>query len=194
MMIVRRLLILSLTYAVALIVGFLLYLGLIATPVLGGVSILFYRGIAIALIAAPLLALLLAIGGRHVQSLDLSTVIGATALSLAFNICFLIVFPVTFDRSVTMFLLARIEQQDGRLDARDLERIFVADYLGTLRQIDRRVEEQALSGNILVTDGRIRLTPQGKRLMASARTVGGWFGADRRFVDPQFVETQVPAH
>ncbi|WP_088182617.1 hypothetical protein [Sphingobium sp. Z007] len=194
MMIIRRLLILSLTYAAALIAGFLLYLGLIASPVLGGVSILFYRGIAIALIAAPLFALLLAIAGRRMPSLDLSTVIGATALSLAFNICFLIVFPVTFDRSVTMFLLARIEQQDGQLDARDLEHIFVADYLRTLRQIDRRVEEQSLSGNIVVADGRIRLTPQGKRLMAGARTVGRWFGADRRFVHPQFVETQAPAH
>lgn len=113
MMIVRRLLLLALVYMAALLAGFLVYLALIASPLLGGVQILFYRGIAIAVLTAPLLALLLGVTGWRFRSLDLSTVIGATALSLAFNICFLIVFPVTFDRSVTMFLLARVERRTG---------------------------------------------------------------------------------
>ncbi|MFC3442431.1 hypothetical protein ACFOKF_14750 [Sphingobium rhizovicinum] len=115
-------------------------------------------------------------------AIDLSTGIGAVALSLAFNISFLIVFPVTFDRSITMFLLARIERQDGQLDAQGLERVFVREYLSDMRQIDRRIAEQSLSGNIRVEQGRIHITPQGQQLLRSGRMIGGWFGADPRFV------------
>jgi len=178
----RHLALLAIAYGATLIAGFLLYVGLIASPLLSSIPLLFYRGIAIAFVTLPLLAGVLAITRRWIRALDLSTIVGAVALSLAFNITFLVVFPVTFDRSITMFLLARIEAQNGRLDAPALERIFVAEYLGSMRQIDRRVEEQSLSGNIVVQSGRIYLTPQGRRLMSEARRIGGWFGADPRFV------------
>lgn len=172
---------LALTYLAVLASRFLLYLAPIRSPFLAGLSILFYRGIAIALLAAMLMIL----GGlmvRRLVRLDLPTLIGAVGLSLAFNIAFLISLPVTFDRSITMFLLARIEQHDGRLDGRGLEELFIREYLGDMRQIDRRIAEQSLSGNIRVTDGRIFLTPQGEKLLVGGRTVGGWFRADPRFV------------
>lgn len=179
----RRLAGLALIYLLVLAGGFLLYLALIASPLLGAIPMLFYRGVLIAFIGALLLGLLLAIAGRRAPALDLSTGVGAVALSLAFNISFLIVFPVTFDRSITMFLLARIERQDGQLTPPMLENVFIREYLGDLRQIDRRVSEQTLSGNIAQRDdGRIALTPQGRRLLSSARQIGGWFGADPRFV------------
>ena len=179
----RALLNLALVYAAALVVAFLLYLALIASPLLGHVPTLFYRGVAIAFVAAALMAFGLGLIGRRFAILDLPTIVGAVALSLAFNVSFLIVFPVTFDRSITMFLLARIERDDGRLDARGLEQVYVREYLGEMRQIDRRIEEQALSGNIRVDGGRIRITPQGRRLLAGGRTIGAWFGADPRFVN-----------
>ncbi|CAM8648001.1 MULTISPECIES: hypothetical protein [Sphingobium] len=179
----RRLGGLALIYLLVLIGGFLLYLALIASPLLGAIPLLFYRGVLIAFIGALLLGLLLAIAARRITALDLSTGVGAVALSLAFNISFLIVFPVTFDRSITMFLLARIERQDGQLTPPMLEKLFVREYLGDLHQIDRRMSEQTLSGNIVQhDDGRIALTPQGRRLLSSARRIGSWFAADPRFV------------
>ncbi|QGP80218.1 hypothetical protein GL174_07850 [Sphingobium sp. CAP-1] len=179
----RRLAALAIVYLIVLAAGFLLYLALIASPLLGAVPLLFYRGVLIAFIGALLLGLLLAIAARRIAAIDLSTGVGAVALSLAFNISFLIVFPVTFDRSITMFLLARIERQDGELTPPMLEQVFLREYLGDMHQIDRRVREQTLSGNIVQRgDGRILLTPQGRRLLTSARTIGHWFGADPRFV------------
>ncbi|WP_313808776.1 hypothetical protein [Sphingobium sp.] len=172
---------LALAYALTTAIGFLLYIGLIRSPLLATVSILFYRGVVI----AGLTALLLFGAGlslRRRLRLDPPTLVGAIALSLSFNLCFLITFPVTFDRSITMFLLARIERHDGEFDARGLEQIYVREYLGDMRQIDRRVQEQALSGNIRVDRGRIHITPQGRRLLEGGRVIGGWFGADPRFV------------
>ena len=179
----RALLQLMLVYAAALVGAFLLYLALVASPLLAAVPTLFYRGVALALVNALLLGGLMALVARRLAFLDLSTIVGAVALSLAFNVSFLIVFPVTFDRSITMFLLARIERDDGRLDARGLEQVYFREYLGSMRQIDRRIEEQALSGNIRVDGGRISITPQGRRLLEGGRAIGAWFGADPRFVN-----------
>lgn len=193
MTLIRSLVLLALAYCATIALGFLLYVALIRSPLLGGVAILFYRGVAIAGVVAFLL-LVAGIAARHRLRLAPETLVGAVALSLAFNISFLIVFPVTFDRSITMFLLARIERQDGQLDARGLEQVFVRQYLGDLRQIDRRIAEQSLSGTIRVERGRIHITPQGRRLLKGARLVGGWFGADPRFVTAPAPAPAAPSH
>ena len=181
MTLIRSLLLLALAYCAIMALGFLLYVALIRSLLLGYVAILFYRGVAIAGVTA-LILLFAGIVARHRLNLPPETLVGAVALSLAFNISFLIVFPVTFDRSITMFLLARIERQDGQLDAAGLEQVYVRQYLGDMRQIDRRIAEQSLSGNIRVDQGRIHITPQGRKLLDGARLVGAWFGTDPRFV------------
>lgn len=188
----RRLGHLALIYLIALLVGFLLYLALIASPLLASISLLFYRGVLVAFAGAMLLAMLATLAARRCTVLDLPTVVGAVALSLAFNISFLIVFPVTFDRSITMFLLARIEQRDGQLDAQGLQQVYIHEYLGEMRQIDRRIREQAMSGNIRVEDGRIFITPQGRRLLRGGRVVSIWFDADPRFVNAPAEENHDP--
>ncbi len=188
----RRLGRLALIYLMALLVGFLLYLVLIASPLLASISLLFYRGVLLAFAGAIMLAILGALAARRFTVLDLQTVVGAIPLSLAFNISFLIVFPVTFDRSITMFLLARIEQRDGQLDAQGLQQVFIREYLKEMRQIDRRIDEQSVSGNIRVEDGRIFITPQGKRLLRGGRIVSVWFDADPRFVNAPSKENQDP--
>ncbi|WP_255326231.1 hypothetical protein [Sphingobium sp. EM0848] len=180
---------LLLAYGLTLTAGFILYIALIRSPLLGAVGILFYRGIAIAAVTA-LLLLLAGLMLRPRMQLDPATLVGGVALSLSFNLCFLITFPVTFDRSITTFLLARIEQHDGELDTAMLEQLFIRQYLGDMHQIDRRIAEQQLSGTIRVEQGRIHITPQGRRLLESGRTIGGWFGADPRFV----TATPAPRH
>lgn len=180
---------LAVTNLATLALGFLLYILLIRSPLFGGVGILFYRGILIAAVTAALLLICGILLSQRLR-LDPATIVGSAALSLAFNICFLITFPVTFDRSITIFLLSRIERHDGQLTAPMLEQVFVREYLDDMRQIDRRVAEQALSGNIRVDQGRIHITPQGTRLLEGGRIVGGWFGADPRFVTPPPAQAQ----
>ncbi|HEX7875911.1 MAG TPA: hypothetical protein VF489_04920 [Sphingobium sp.] len=191
MKMLRTLVELAFSYLAALVGGFLLYLLLIRSPLLNGLDILFYRGIAIAALTAVLMGIAGLVALRWVR-IALPTLVGAIALSLAFNLCFLITFPVTFDRSITMFLLARIEQNDGKLDAPMLEQVYVREYLGDMRQIDRRVAEQLLSGNVRMEQNRIHITAQGRRLLAGGRTIGRWFGADPRFVTAR--PSPPPAH
>jgi hypothetical protein len=112
-----------------------------------------------------------------------ATIIGAVFTSLALNVCFLVLFPVTIDRSISVFLLARIEAGQP-LTAAQLQQGFADEYIVEMQQIPRRVREQAISGNIdVAADGAITLTPRGKRFNALARRASVWFGTDPRFVD-----------
>lgn len=182
MTIIRRLFALGSIYALALAIGFALYVALVRSPLLSGVSILFYRGTFLAIAAALLLGLISFFAAKRFRSIDLPTAIGAIAISLSFNICFLVLFPVTIDRSVTVFMLSRMEAAQRPVTEQDLKNIFENEYLGEMQQIHRRIEEQSLTGNIRVDNGQVTLTPAGKRFLSVSRSIGKIFGTDPRFV------------
>jgi hypothetical protein len=169
-----------LTLALSTIFGFALYVGLTRSPLFAGVPIFFYRGLILCALSAALVVALMALRRRR---FDLSTIIAAGALSLSFNICFLVILPVTLDRSISVFMLAQIEQhQDEGLDHQKLARVFVEKYVGDMHQIDRRVSEQRMSGNIALIDGSVRLTEQGHRFLMLSQNLARLFGTDPRFV------------
>jgi hypothetical protein len=164
------------------LIGFGIYLLLFWLGAGASITILFYRGVALALVAA----LVTGIAGAWLghRSNDSSLPLAAAALSLSFNICFLVLLPVTVDRSVSVYLLSTIEQHgDGGIAPADLQRSFIDGYVVNMGAIDRRIDEQRRSGNIAVKpDGKVELTPQGRRFMDLSRLVARLFRTDPRFV------------
>lgn len=161
--------------------GFLLFVALFAAGLFNTIPILFYRGIMLAVCAGIATGLLAIVTARHDGE---PLVIPAVALSLSLNMCFLVILPVTVDRSVSVYLLSTIERHDrDGIDAAHLEAAFLQGYVSQMGAIDRRVIEQSQSGNIVVDrTGRIRLTSQGERFMRLSRFVAATFGTDPRFV------------
>ena len=165
------------------LLGFALFVLLFWMGVGASMTILFYRGTVLAAGVAVVVGLFAAwIAAR---SGDSSLPVAAAALSLSFNVCFLVLLPVTVDRSVTVYLLSTIEnRQESGVDAAALQRAFVDGYVVKMGAVDRRLQEQAKSGNISVgADGNVRLTPQGRRFMQFSRIVARLFGTDPRFVE-----------
>lgn len=164
------------------ITGFAVYVLLFWAGVASSIGILFYRGIALALVAALVTGITAIWPARRTS--DSSLPVAAAALSLSFNICFLVLLPVTVDRSVTVYLLSTIEQrQQSGLSSSQLQRAFVDDYVVKMGAIDRRIDEQRRSGNLSVdANGKVHLTKQGERFMALSRMVARLFGTDPRFV------------
>ena len=168
-------------YGIGGIVGLALYVAMFALPI--GGEILFYRGIVLALLTAAVLAAVLALLHQRL-GIDAATGVGVVLTGLALNVSFLVLFPVTIDRSISVFLLSRIGAEQP-LSAARLQTRFADEYLGRMQQIPRRVHEQSLSGNIAVEPGgAIRLTPRGRAFVALASAASRWFHTDRRFVDP----------
>lgn len=161
--------------------GFALFVLLMQSSLLRDGAILFYRGLVLGALAAVLATLALLTWRRGI---DTALAIAMLTTSISFNLAFLIVLPVTIDRSISVFLLGRIEaEQTVRpLDTAGLRDAFVDDYVVGMAQIERRIDEQHRSGNIVVRDGRLCLTPRGHRFMRMARTLSRVFGTDPRFV------------
>ena len=161
------------------LLGFAIYVLLFWAGVGGSMTILFYRGIALAVATAILVGLIALWPAR--RTCDSSLPIAAAALSVSFNICFLVLLPVTVDRSVTVYLLSTIERRE--MSPPELQRAFIDGYVVKMGAIDRRIDEQRKSGNIAVSpDGKVRLTGQGERFMRFSRLVARLFGTDPRFV------------
>jgi hypothetical protein len=162
-------------------VGFALFLGAFAIGAGSSVTILFYRGLVVAAAVGLVTGVVGALVGRRFG--DPSLAISAAAVSFSLNVCFLVLLPVTVDRSVTVYLLSTIEGQQGGTTAPALEQAFVSGYVRDMHAIGRRIDEQRRSGNVSVgTDGKVRLTVQGRRFMGFSRSVARLFGTDPRFV------------
>jgi len=176
MRILRQLLLLvGLTF-----LGFAIYVLLFWAGVGASMTILFYRGVALAIAAAVITGIITLWPARRIG--DSSLPLAAAALSLSFNICFLVLLPVTVDRSVSVYLLSTIERRP--MTAPELQRAFIDGYVVKMAAIDRRIDEQRKSGNIMVSpDGKVRLTKQGERFMTFSRVVARLFGTDQRFVN-----------
>lgn len=166
------------TYVAVGAFGLVLYVLSFQVP-FGG-EILFYRGLVLAGMVAVIIMSALALVAKRFR-LAPATIIGAAFSSLALNVCFLVVLPVTVDRSISVFLLTRIEDEQP-IKALALQQAFIADYVVDMEQIERRVREQELSGNVIVTENGIVLTERGRRFNALARYASVWFSTDRRLL------------
>jgi hypothetical protein len=186
---VRQMILLSVTT----LMGFALYVVLFWIGAGSAITILFYRGVLLALAAAVVVGISSAWFARRAG--DESLPIAAAAVSLAFNICFLVLLPVTVDRSISVYLLATIDgRQQGGITRKELEHAFVDRYVVKMGAIDRRIDEQRKSGNVRVTpDGKVHLTDQGKGFMSLSRIVARLFGTDPRFVSGAAASAPAPS-
>lgn len=171
-------------FASAAVLGFA---GLVALFKLGllarSIDILFYRGVVLCVVAAAItLSVIWWIGARwHVATIR--DAIAAGVLSFGLNLSFVVIAPVTVDRSVSVFILGYMATDPDRpMSVADLRRGFEDRYLGEWRQIERRMEEQTISGNVAQRNDGFVLTPQGKSFLSTSKIVAWMFDTDPRFV------------
>jgi hypothetical protein len=143
------------------------------------ISIMMYRGIALALAAFAAHLLLLALI-KKIENFD--SKLAAATLALAFNLCFLVIFPVTIDRSVTIYLLSQIERQEAGLTLEELQSRLIEQYVKEYDAVDRRIDEQVVTGNLKKENEKIKLTKQGRAFLNFARVIQKFFNSDKRFL------------
>lgn len=175
----------SLLFAGAALVGLVVLILLFKLKVFAGLNVLFYRGLVlIALVTVALFTVGLFVAPK--LQLSPSVALAAAAISASINLTILIVLPVTIDRSVTMFLLGYMDHHAQRaFTPAELRTTFDDVYLGRWEQMQRRMDEQQLSGNVARDGTRgYRITPQGRSFVAFSRKVAWAFDTDPRFVSP----------
>lgn len=172
-------------YAAAAAGGLALLCLAFKAGLLAGIDILFYRGLVlIALVGTATYGLLaVALPRLRTSRIGLRDAFAATAVSLSFNLSFLVVLPVTVDRSISLFLLAQMARQDHSLRADEVRDLFTTVYVGQHRQIERRLREQTLSGFLDREGASYRISAKGRRLVATSRIIGTLFDSHAGLMD-----------
>ncbi|MGD0634867.1 MAG: hypothetical protein ABSA13_11395 [Beijerinckiaceae bacterium] len=175
-------------YTFGIFTGFVTFAALFKAGLLKSIGALFFRGLVLAgvtfVILFALLAALIKCWGRH--ELNGRDAFCAAVLSLSFNICFLVVGPVTVDRSVSIFMLGEMAANpDESYSTEDMSRLFVKVYIGDYQQIGRRLREQTDIGNVEDTGGRYRISRRGQDFIAISKLVSWLFDADPRLAGAQ---------
>lgn len=86
-----------------------------------------------------------------------------TAYSLAISV------PTVLDRSLSFYILEKLQQRGGGIQESRFAEVFTEEYLKEQRLVDVRLTEQLESGTIRIENGCVHLTPKGDELASFSR-------------------------
>lgn len=132
-------------------------------------SLLFLQGCIASLLCFVGISgcLLLGVTRNRIQPDFAGVIIALVGLWLGCVMTLFVVLPVSFDRSVSVFLLARIAASGKEgVSTTELERQLIQRYVVENRAVERRIREQLTIGNIKAdSNSRFMLTPRGQRFL-----------------------------
>lgn len=129
------------------------------------VNVVFYAAIADGVIAAVVTGLLIA-GSRHFNGFEKLQLV---VIWLLAGYCFAISVPTVIDRSLSFYILEKLQQRGGGIQRDRFADVFTREYLKEHRLVDVRLTEQQASGTIVIQNGCVKLTPKGQQLAEASR-------------------------
>lgn len=82
---------------------------------------------------------------------------------------FAISVPTVIDRSLSFYILEKLDQRGGGILKDKFKIVFTDEYLPEHRLVDVRLTEQLSSGTIEIEEGCVRLTQRGENLVKFSR-------------------------
>jgi hypothetical protein len=70
--------------------------------------------------------------------------------------------PTVIDRSLSIYILEKLDQRGGEIPVSAMRDVFVNEYVPEYRLVDVRLTEQLSSGTISIENGCVKLTQRGK--------------------------------
>ncbi len=157
-----------LAYYVNILLSYsVLFFLLFHTPLLQSQDVLFFRGFGLIIITTALILLFSWIIYKKWKLDDFNAVISAVIMSASFHICFFILFPVTFERSVTMYYLNELNdsqpaKQCAGLTKKESEQKLIEEYILEQDAVSKRLHEQAVTGFVIENNDCITITRKGQ--------------------------------
>jgi hypothetical protein len=84
---------------------------------------------------------------------------------LLLSYVFAISVPTVIDRSLSFYLLEKLNQRGGSISSDKFDEIIINEYMKEHRLVDIRITEQINSGTILLDNNCVRLTSRGKKIV-----------------------------
>jgi hypothetical protein len=132
------------------------------------VNVVFYAAIADAVLATLIAGLILFLLTyfRHFNWFEKSQMI---LIWLLAGYAFAISVPTVIDRSLSFYILEKIQQRGGGIRLDSFEQVFTKEYVKEHRLVDVRLTEQLESGTIKIEGECVKLTEKGNTIAAFSR-------------------------
>jgi len=134
------------------------------------VDVVFYSAIADGVLAA-VLTLIVALTFKWFESFSVFEKLQTFVICLLLGYGIAISVPTVVDRSLSMYILEKLQQRGGGIQLAAFDAVFKDEYVKEHRLVDIRLTEQLQSGTIVIEDGCVKLTDWG-RVVAQSTT---WF-------------------
>lgn len=184
----KEILYLFLMYIGLYTVSFLILIVLIRMPLFRSINILMYRGVVMIIIAGIIASLLMALFMKWKKASWLSAkdVIFVFIISCCINMVFFTLFPVTVERSVSVFMLSLMdENSEIAYSEEQITAMFVDKYVDEYGAFEKRFEEQSVTGTIEKnSDGTYSITDKGRFFVKVFRLISDIFDTDKSLVHP----------
>lgn len=132
------------------------------------VDVVFYSAILDALLAAGLSAVIIYLV-KFFGALGLYEKFLLICIWVLAGYAFAISVPTVLDRSLSFYILEKLQQRGGGIQMARMPDVFTNEYMKEHRLVDVRLTEQAQSGTIEIKDGCVKLTPKGERIASVSR-------------------------
>jgi hypothetical protein len=134
------------------------------------VDVVFYSAIADGVLAA-VVTLLVACTFKWFRTFTGFEILQTFLICLLLGYGFAISVPTVIDRSLSMYILEKLQQRGGGIQLAAFDTVFKDEYMKEHRLVDIRLTEQRQSGTIVIENGCVKLTEWGQ-FVATTTT---WF-------------------
>ena len=112
-------------------------------------------------------------------------------------ICFLIGYslsisvPTLIDRSLSFYILEKIQEKGGSIKRSSFQELFVNEYMEDHQLIKIRITEQLESGTIIIENNCVKITKLGEMLSSFSKFFRKNFLSDKRLLDGEYTNRLV---
>ena len=132
------------------------------------VNVVFYSAMLDDVLATGLTLLLLAALG-WLRSFSRFEIAQMVCIWLLLGYSFAISVPTVIDRSLSFYILEKLQQRGGGIKLDAFDQVFTQEYVKEHRLVDVRLTEQQQSGTIVIRNGCVLLTDWGQTIATTSR-------------------------
>lgn len=173
--------------AITFIVAWLLEIFITHIKIMDFIEIYFYKSVVILAVSA----LIVIVAECIIKKLwkkaiyDYKDIFISFLLIMCINMVVLSFAVVSLDRSLSVFLLSYMNENEEGYTEEELNTVFQEVFVQKYGMLDRRFFEQIESGNIVEENGKYKLTKRGEFFVDMFKTVGKIYDVDDRFINPK---------
>ncbi len=176
-------------YIFIILISTVIFILLFHAPILKWLDVFFYRGCVFLLLSAVISAALTLLAAKKLKRLQLEAKDAVVVFFLfaGFTLGWFTLLPVTVERSVSVFMLSYMDQNDETgMTADEFGDVFYEKYIEDFGAFDKRFAEQELSGNMVaLEDGSgYVITENGRFIVNLFRLCANLFDTEKWLVYP----------